>query len=140
MLQCYDRRKCYYQRQHCDNHPDCADGSDEKNCSPRFPNVRFRFTSRKINMFQPLRVITLSILSAALIVFCVLLAFCYFNKRQDQSPVQRLDIRLDIRPTVYSEIPSLANSQNHEVTHPPAPPPTVTGVARSNRSTTTTTR
>ena len=92
--------------------------------------------------------ITLSILAAAIIVFCVLLAFCYFNRRESipqnqpnsQVPlVSPVHIRLDIRPTLYSETTTSVNEPMLP-THPPAPPPTITGgEMRSNRSTTTTT-
>ena len=91
--------------------------------------------------------ITLSILAAAIIVFCVLLAFCYFNRRESapqnqqnsQPLVSPVHIRLDIRPTLYSEATTSVNEPMLP-THPPAPPPTITGgEVRSNRSTTTTT-
>ena len=91
----------------------------------------------------------MSILAAALIVFCVLLAFCYFNRRDSHAPAQQqpplvspVHIRLDIRPTLYSEATTSCAAEPM-LPHPPAPPPTITGGneggGRSNRSTTTTT-
>ena len=56
------------------------------------------------------------------------------NQQNSQPLVSPVHIRLDIRPTLYSEATTSVNEPMLP-THPPAPPPTITGgEVRSNRS------